>query len=412
MEVPCSTVYNKVPSIDTPVGQSVERALSNDDKVAFEYYLGQAMMRTSAVEAATREFALRLYKFIVNAGRDVLDMTEEDALLAAVSVGDVHLTGFPGKDASRVKAALADWSANRTSNVRSVWSTVYAFFNSKDFKLAFEQVPEDYLSGTLGFGPQALVAMEEERWLVQHTKTLPANLTYAQGVPNYYFPPFDSWVRFSFGVEGRWGGARKHKENVTEVSWMSDDASIQPPLSPDELLYQCGGAGPCKLRWITGDKRYFVGEEPLGSQPGLRARADTAGYLTVAGASGTTANIMQLAKLLGFWGEDLVALRAAAMAFMLPLRHHSFLEVMLGAEHFMPAGFGMAFGREDLGQLWPQDISTSWGEAFAASDVWRAVGEVLQEEPAAALLSRMDEESLEYLLSLCQVAPLPLHYAV
>merc|ERR1719215_1258682 len=85
---------------------------------------------------------------------------------------------------------------------------------------------------------------------------------------------------------------------------------------------------------------------------------------------------------------------------MLPLRHHSFLEVMLGAENFMPAGFGMVFGRQDLGQLWPQDINASWGEALAARDVWSAVGDVFEEGAAAALVDRMDEESRDYFRSL------------
>lgn len=399
--IPCSTVDNKVPNVYVPVGDSVEKTLDRDEKVEFEYYLGQAMLKTSAVESASKMFALRLYKFIVSAGLDILSLeTEDQALLTAFAKGDVHLSGFVGPDAGHIREVFTDWSMNRTGNLRNVWSTVYAFFNSPDFKLAFEKAPVNYLSDTLGFGPFALVAMEERRWLVEQTKMLPDNLTYAQGVPDYYFPPFDSWVRFSFAVNGRWGGARKNKPNVTEVSWMSNDPQIQPPLSPDELWYQCGGPGPCKLKWITGEQRFYVGEEPLGSQPGLRARADMAGYLTVAGASGTTANIMQLAKLLGFRGEDLVVLRAAAMAFMLPMRHHSFFEVMLGAEPFMPAGFGMALGKKDLGQLWPRDVHTSWGETFSKTDLWATVNASFQEEPAQMLISRMDAESAAYVRSL------------
>merc|ERR1712203_1090091 len=99
------------------------------------------------------------------------------------------------------------------------------------------------------------------------------------------------------------------------------------------------------------------------------------------------------AKLLGFGAQDLVVFRAIAIAFMLPLRHHSFFEVMLGAEPFMPAGFGMALGREDLGQLWPQDVQASWGDFFKASDVWASVHTTFQTDRAQALLSRMDAES-------------------
>lgn len=294
---------------------------------------------------------------------------------------------------------LTEWNSSRTSNLRNVWSLAYCFFNSPDFKDIFSKAGPQYFAQR--FGDQAGVAVQERRFLVEHTKQLPNNSTYAQGVPDYVFPPYNSWVRFTFGVKGRWEGARQKRTNVSEVNYTSDDPWVQPPLSPDELDFQCGSKEPCKLRWIVGTNRYYTAEAKLGSQPGYQGHADMAGYRTIAGPSGTTSNVMQMARMLGFWGEDLVSLRAAMVAWMVPKDDHSFFEIMLGAEPFMPVGFGMALGREDLGQLWPRDIFVSWQDgAFTTKAVWAAVAERLQDNKTQALLKRMGADDVAYIRGL------------
>ena len=109
--------------------------------------------------------------------------------------------------------------------------------------------------------------------------------------------------------------------------------------------------------------------------PGLIGRAAILGYRLVAGASGTTANVLQMAKLLGFAPDELVVLRATMAAWMLPTNDHSFFEIMLGGEPYMPASCKMAIGRDDLGQLWPpgKTLHTSGG-SFTSDSVWAAVG--------------------------------------
>ena len=63
---------------------------------------------------------------------------------------------------------------------------------------------------------------------------------------------------------------------------------------------------------------------------GLNERARRLGYRSAAAASGTTANMLQLSKLLGFTSPDEMALiRLTMAAWMLPTDDHSFFEILL-----------------------------------------------------------------------------------
>ena len=95
----------------------------------------------------------------------------------------------------------------------------------------------------------------------------------------------------------------------------SDDPSIQPPLSAAELAYQCGDAAPpCALHWQPGRLCFDLtnaswqlpsmegGKAPSRASratAGLNERVARLGYRSVAAASGTTANMLQMARLLG-----------------------------------------------------------------------------------------------------------------
>ena len=80
-------------------------------------------------------------------------------------------------------------------------------------------------------------------------------------MPNFEWEPFSSWVRFDFDATAHdgtvlWRGARVDKPGgCTPVDLRSDDGSIEPPLSPAELKYQCDGQPPpCKLQWEPGER--------------------------------------------------------------------------------------------------------------------------------------------------------------
>ena len=97
--------------------------------------------------------------------------------------------------------------------------------------------------------------------------------------------------------------------------------------------------------------------------------------------------MLQLAALLGFSGDELVILRATMMAWMLPTDDHSFFEIMLGGEAYVPPAYRMAMGLHDLGRLWPPNatITTSDGQSFSGATVWRRVGQRLKAAPPELL---------------------------
>jgi len=133
--------------------------------------------------------------------------------------------------------------------------------------------------------------------------------------------------------------------------------------------------------------------------PGLAARASSLGYRTAAAVSGTTANVLQMATLLGFSADERVVLRAAMLAWLLPQDEHSLFEVMLAAEPYVPEAYRTVGGLDDLGRLWPPRavLRTRGGaHAFRGADTWHAIGRRLAEPKGQQLLGRMSEEAQRY----------------
>ena len=193
--------------------------------------------------------------------------------------------------------------------------------------------------------------MLERRAAINATEGAPKTFdSYSNGISDWSYESFDSWVRFDFDATtlsgGKlWAAARGYASKTAceggpdgETDLMSNDPSIVPPLSAAELSYQCNGTKPpCKLHWYPGKNCYTIEDVPFASgTPGYLQRAKKLGYRTVAAASGTTANILQYALMLGFTAEEMVLVRLTMAAWMLCTNDHSLYEIMLGAAPYMP----------------------------------------------------------------------------
>jgi len=245
----------------------------------------------------------------------------------------------------------------------------------------------------LGFSPEPVwrrhLLVNQTKEAAQHW---PSYLTFSQGMPDYAFPPFNSWVRFNFnssqyfsnshsGLQQAWVGTRRWTTRDCQTTLMSDDSSIHPPLSSEELFFQCGELPRCRLKWLSGEACFEVLDEDIGQGiPGYKARARKLGYRTVAGPSGTTQNILQYATYFGMDGDWLPVLRLTMMAWMLVTLDHSFFEIMLGAEPYMPPEFSLQQGLGDLEAICPPEttlnlpgssITGSSASQFRCSAVWR-----------------------------------------
>ena len=139
-------------------------------------------------------------------------------------------------------------------------------------------------------------------------------------------------MRFDFTATNHngsklWDEARSFKKaGCGAVSMLTNDPSLEPPLSAAEIAYQCGGkAPPCKLQWNPGMLCYdlpnasWVVPPATKPSPGLNERAALLGYRSVAAASGTTATVLEMAKLLGFTSDELALFRCVHSA-TLPVR--------------------------------------------------------------------------------------------
>ncbi len=89
------------------------------------------------------------------------------------------------------------------------------------------------------------------------------------------------------------------------------------------------------------------------------------------------------------------------VAWMLPTNDHSFFEVMLGAEPFMPQhpAFSLSFGLPDLGRLFPPGHTlraSPAGASFRAADVWGPLGARLAGAEGRRLLDAMAPASAVY----------------
>jgi hypothetical protein len=127
---------------------------------------------------------------------------------------------------------------------------------------------------------------------------------------------------------------------------------------------------------------------------------------TVAGPSGTTANVLVLATLFGFTPSELAVLRLTMCAWMLVTDDHSFFEIMLGAQPHMPPELQIDVGLRDLGQLWPRTFAANTvGGEFRSYAVWDAVAAAMRTPEGARLLSAMTPEARQYVVDL--LAPEP-----
>ena len=88
---------------------------------------------------------------------------------------------------------------------------------------------------------------------------------------------------------------------------------------------------------------------------------------------------------------------------MLVTDDHSFYEIMLGAEGYVPSSYGMVLGLADLGQLFPPNATlVSGSEHFTASALWHGVGERLKAPAGKALLDAMAPAAKAYVVALTE----------
>lgn len=329
----CNLLTAKLPAVDiyslSVSSRAATAALVPADRAAFEHLIGNALAETEAVRWATRTFRSRLRRFLVEGA--VLNGTSSDvALTAAFAVHDEDAhrhTGYVGPDLSSIEHVLD------SGNLRETWALVYVLTKTHYFTelllalLSSGVASAEVLSSRLGMDAVAVAARHR---LVVATRAMasPA-LRFAQGTPDFEFQPFESWVHFNFDARSHtgsrlWRGARHPRAGGCRgAARASDDPAIKPPLSPAELAYQCGAATPCTLRWQPGLSCFELPSVnwtlPSGEDvPGLAARASSLGYRTAAAVSGTTANVLQMATLLGFSADERVVLRAAMLAWLLP----------------------------------------------------------------------------------------------
>ena len=424
----CNVVDGKLPPVRPSLDRSlsVETGLPAAEKEAFEHQLGHALRTTEAVLHATLKFGETLYRsLIIPAGPS----QREQALVNAFVPTGHHAfntgnTGYVGNDTGRIEPAL------RHGNIREVWALAYAltktgFFDSSVDKLLDQPngAEADRKLTSRGFH---LASLKQRSMLIRQCRTAAAAdsmLDSSQRVLDYAFPPFDSWVRFDFSAS-RLGGGGNGKRLVSlwnasrewvggHTTLMSNDLSIQPPLSAAELAYQCGGGGgggggthappppPCRLGWAPGKLSWrlptprpfrTMGGSGLISIPGYLERAEALGYRAVAGPSGTTQNMLQYADFFnatrgGGWPP---LLRLAMLAWMLPTDDHSFWEILLGAEPYMPDGFGISNTTraiEHLSRLCPPGQSLKLPDpeqdvVFSCAVMWQTVGQSVVAPPS------------------------------
>ena len=378
----CNTLTGKLPRVTgggvggttMPAGPSMETGVRN--RTRFEHSIGHALRSAKAVQHATREFGERIWHAFLEpvAAGPQRDAAVERAFAARGF--DQSNTGWVGTDSGVIEQVL------RTGNIREVWALVYALT-----KTAFVDSAVLTADGAVIAADElerrglAAAPLRKRASLVAATTAAAAAYhgvfpSYDQGVPDLAFPGFDSWVRFDYNATGLsgtprvsghafplWTQARTWVDGRTTL--MSDDPSIDPPLSNAELDYQCAiTEDHCRLHWTPGLLGYALptvsfsetqsASEP-GYVPGYRDRAMALGYRVVAGPSGTAANVLQYGTYLGMEGDWLPLLRLTMLAWMLPTDDHSLYEIMLGAEPYMTEGFHMAQSMEDLGRLCPPE---------------------------------------------------------
>lgn len=430
----CNTVEAKIPSplhsLDPP---SLTSGLALSDAHQLERLMAVAFSELPVIEAVTSHFSSRLARFVVGAS-----MAEPDeALVRAFGSGSQANTGYAGGDITTLRAVLAE------GNSRERWALVYVLQKNHYADGLFDRAAaEPELARALGLNESALKRRARELQITR--ERVEPSSRYSNGMADWLFPPFSSWVRFDFdsphppalhsvlarsgadspqaAVHGAPAAARRGPTTAPEGSfasadggwseqsgamrqgvasgassrgpapdasvhavagsdsggrcsncsegWLgcrrlrdggclgtklrSDDPSLRPPLSRRELSYQCGSearnasggaADPeggiraqrsCRLLWQPGASCYRLLDTPIGALASFPERARRLGYVALAGVSGTTANTLQLAVLLGADESELLLLRLAMLGWLVLSNDHSVWEVLLAAETFVP----------------------------------------------------------------------------
>lgn len=391
----CSELRQRNPPLNSGINNrpSFEKSLSDADKEELEHTAAKALITAKLVTDTTAQFGRRLLA-VVKAGAKYHGLDSEQAALMGAfgKACSIHTTGFPGIDATIMEEVLSN-----DGNVREVWALMYCLSKNQPWldtvleKAAEESAASESTGHKTVFqqlfgdaaGALAWATVKERKVLVDAAKTV-TNFTekFGLGTPDYLFPSMDSWVRFGFpsrlpdrlGKGVLWDAARVYKGECTEVTFMTNDAGIVPPLSEREKAAACEGAAqPCKLKWYPGKGCFSVPSNTI-----YYSRTEHNGYRRVASASGTTANALQLALTLGFSDADMVAFRATMFAWMVAHDDHSFIEVMLGAAHFIKdAQAQMQWGLNegdsqfaDFERIFPGTyvLHSSWGATYTYAD--------------------------------------------
>lgn len=433
---PCTTF--PFPSSDPGVTFNV----SNEGKAKFDHALGRAAEQTAGALWASRELLRRLEYFVEKApsrtgascnDTSVLDTCTQGKLLDAFGTGVP--TSFHGAVGDNTPSHLrAILETLESGNLREQVNFAYAIIKNKYFDdvvspLAAEAIRRGDDSKLLGLGLRPDTVLKRYADIQESAELAKKHpeLKYSNTITSWSFPPFNSWTRFLFDgpnttAYNSWAGCRPgslwvncSKEHLPsdchEVPWVTNNASIYPVLSADEVAWECssGGVTPCKLKWTVGARDWL---HPLNfplafgssqAHPGYVERAEKLGYRIVAGPSGTTDNIMTIAGYLNFTPEEMVLVRLACLAWMVPLDDHSFWEIMLGgAAHLGDVG-RVEQRLEDLAQLYPQDVRVSSGgpmqdTVYLASDLWGHLK--LELEADTELWEEMTSTSSAYLRKL------------
>lgn len=376
----CNTVDGKEPgSSFDPEGASFEPP-DEDARRHFERTLARSLARTFVVEAVTETFIARVATFIVEAARVESGWTADEALLRAFGGGSPTNTGYVGRNVTAIRQVIAH------GNLRERWALIYVlqktgYFDSLLMSLVGKAVRSRNTSqlGLLGLHTDAVITRFREI-AVTHRR-LPRDRWQSDGMADFLWPPFSSWVRFDFDgpPDGRgsplWQGARRQKPGGCTTGRLRSDDHIFPPLSARERAYQCPNGEPCVLQWHPGSACFDLVDTPLGAGPGLVARAEEWGLRLVAGASGTTANTLQMAVLLGLAPEELVLVRLAMISWLVLSDDHSLFEVLVAAEPFMEEPWKLAREGDDnvlclLAAVMPHAIQWN-GTTVAPADIWR-----------------------------------------
>jgi hypothetical protein len=408
----CDTIGCKTPRIGPMLvrAETVETGLTNATKAEFEFGVARALGSTRPVQWTFRQVGLRMYKMIEKMSE--LNQTSfEDSLLTAFAGGDAHNAGFVGPNATTIKKALL------SGNIREVLALVYLISETKWVTKALLEGLEgadgwtDIELEQIGLVP---AVVRSRHALVNTTMSLPPEDRY-NGVPTFLFASFDSWVRFDYpgpdenADPTEWEPIRLPiKPHCNETSIHSDNRLISPPLSAAELSYQCNGKPSCKLQWYPGGLCYTLQDLPFRRRaaepevPGFIQRLAALGWRSVAGPSGTTATVLQLGQMLGL---DPRLMRLVMMAWMVRTYDHSFYEIMLGADPFMPRGWSLNYTMADFGSLMPDDIHIEYNaqsELFTQAEVWSAVvNDWLLTTPSGLnVMEKMNPNQVAYLLSL------------